>query len=219
MKTLDKAGLRRGCEVARTIIQGLRSPDILPPLYPALFEAGVVEGSFHSYMLSALLVLGDQLGYSAVLDSPVFDRLDNLLLSEGSKRPDSTWFERGTETMRVLIEFERYTAHSLEAKVRNLLLMANACAEDVSLLVLMYWTAQVRALAELRAASELSKKGFRSKGSQFAPGPCPMLFVETIAQWHGERLAIASFVAKQFVFGGENKGYIVQDLNSRSSRG
>lgn len=214
MKALDEIRLQRGREVARTIIQKLRSPDILPTAYPALFEGGVTEGSFHSYMLSALLLLGDRLGYSAVCDSPIFDRLDNLLLGEGSKRPDSIWFERGAETARVLIEFERYTANSLKPKARNLLLMANACAEDVNLLVLMYWTVQVRALAELRAAYELSKRGVRSKGSKFGPGPCPMLLLETIAKRRGERLTISSFVAKQFVFGAEDKRYVVEDLNS-----
>ena len=138
MNALDETRLQWGRDIAQTIMEGLRSPDILPAAYPALFEGGVAEGSFHSYMLSALLLLGDQLGYSAVFDSPIFDSLDNLLLGEGAKRPDSIWFERETETVRVLTEFERYTAKSLEPKARNLLLMANACAEDVYLLVLMY---------------------------------------------------------------------------------
>lgn len=213
MKVLDEARLQRGWEVARTIVQGFRSSDILPAAYPALFEGGVAEGSFHAYMVSALLLLGDRLGYSAVFDSPIFDKLDNLLLGEGGKRPDSIWFERGTETVRVLIEFERYTSNSLEPKARNLLLMANACTRDVDLLVLTYWTVEVRGLAELRGAYELARRGFSSKGSQFGPGPCPMLLLETIAKRHGERLTISSFVAKQFVFGGENKDYVVEDLN------
>jgi len=214
MNALDETRLQRGREIAQTIVQGLRSPDILPATYPALFEGGVTEGSFHSYMLSALLLLGSQLEYSAVCDSPIFDRLDNLLLGEGSKRPDSIWFERGTETVRVLIEFERYTANSLEPKARNLLLMSNACAEDVNLLVLMYWTVQVRDAAELRAACELSKRGFRSKGSRFGPAPCPMLLLETIVKRSAERLTVDSFVARQFVFSGENKHYIVENLNA-----
>ena len=219
MKALDTTPLRRGWEVARTVLQGLRSPGLVPAAYPALHEGGVAEGSFHSYMLSALLLLGHRLGYSAVLDSPVFDRLDNLLLSEGSKRPDSVWFERGTETVRVLIEFEKYTANSLESKARNLVLTANACAEDVTLVVLMYWTTQVRSWGDLRRAAELARKGFRSKGSYFSPAACPMLIVETIVERHGERLTVSSFVAKDFVIGGENKDYVVEDLNSRSSRG
>jgi len=179
-----------------------------------LFEGGVAEGSFHSYVLSALLLLGDRLGYSAVCDSPIFDRLDNLLLGEGSKRPDSVWFDRGTETVRVLIEFERYTANSLESKARNLLLMANACADDVNLLVLMYWTAGVRDSADLQAACRVAKRGFSSKGVRIRPAPCPMLLLETIVKRHGDRLTVDGFVAKRFVFGGENKGYVVEDLNS-----
>jgi len=214
MKALDEVRLQRGWKVAQTIVQGLRSSDILPAVYPALFEGGVTEGSFHSYMLSALLLLGDRLGYSPVFDSPIFHRLDNLLLGEGAKRPDSMCFERGTETVRVLIEFERYTTNALDPKARNLLLMANACAEDVDLLVLMYWTVEVRGLAELRAAYDLARRGFGSRGSQFGSGPCPMLLLETIAKRRRGRLTISSFVAKQFVFGGEDKTYVVEDLNS-----
>ena len=163
MNALDETRLQQGGKIAQTIMQCLRSPDILLATYPALFEGGVAEGSFHSYMLSALLLLGDRLGYSAVCDSPIFDRLDNLLLGEGSKRPDSVWFDRGTEIVRVLVEFERYTANSLQPKARNLLIMANACAKDLNLLVLMYWTLGARALAELRAAYDLFKRGFISK--------------------------------------------------------
>jgi len=214
MKALDEARLQKGREVARTLVQNLRSSEIIRETYPALFEGGVAEGSFHSYMLSALLLLGDRLRYSAVCDSPIFDRLDNLLLGEGSKRPDSVWFDRGTEIVRVLIEFERYTANSLESKARNLLLMANACADDVNLLVLMYWTPQVRTLTELRTAYEVSKRGFRSKGSQFGPARCPMLLLETIVKRRTEWLTVDSLVVRQFIFGGENKHYIVKDLNA-----
>jgi len=213
MNALDETRLQWGRDIAQTIMAGLRSPDILPATYPTLFEGGVTVGSLHSYVLSALLLLGSQLEYSAVCDSPIFDRLDNLLLGESSKRPDSVWFERGTETVRVLIEFERYTANSLRPKARNLLLMSNACAEDVNLLVLMYWTVQVRDAAQVSGACELSKRGFRSKGSRFGPAPCPLLLLETIVERRGERLTISSFVAKQFVFGGENKSYVVGDLN------
>jgi hypothetical protein len=219
MTVFDEARLKRGRDVARTIVRRLRSSDFLHAAYPHLFEGkGVAEGSFHSYMLSALLLLGDRLGYSAVVDSPIFDRLDNLLLGEGSKRPDSIWFERGTETVRVLIEFERYTASSLSPKVRNLILMANACAENIDLLVLMYWTLQVRKPMELRTACRVAERGFRSKGCQFGPASCPILLLETIVRPGAERLTVESFVAKQFIFGGENKHYVAEGLNMPSAQ-
>lgn len=219
MREWDSAQLERGWQVAQSIVQSLRSPGILPTIYPALFARGVAEGSLHSYMLSALLLLGDRLGYSAVVDSPVFDRLDNLLLGEGSKRPDSVWFDRGTETTQVLIEFERYTTSSLEQKARNLLIMANACVDDITLLVLMYWTLEVRSQSDLQAACGLAERGFRARGSRFGRAPCPMMLLETIVKRRGECLSIDSFVVRQFVFGGESKRYIAENLNKLDGLG
>jgi hypothetical protein len=150
-----------------------------------------------------------------VCDSPIFDRLDNLLLAEGSKRPDSVWFERGTETVRALIEFERFTTNSLETKVRNLLLMANSCTEDIELLVLMYWTAVVRDRSDLQRAVQLAQRGFRSNSIRIDPAPCPILFLETLTRrCREERLAVARFIVRQFVYGRENKSYIVDELNT-----
>jgi hypothetical protein len=213
MTAFDEARLQQGREVAKTIVQNLRNSDFLRVTYPALYERGVAEGSFHSYMVSALLLLGDRLGYSAVCDSPIFDRLDNVLLGEGGKRPDSIWFERGTETVRVLIEFERYTSSALKPKAQNLILMSNACAEDLSLLTLMYWTTQIRDLTDLDASSSVAKRGFRRKGSYFRPSPCPILLLETLVKPSVEGLMVDSFVAKQFIFGGENKHYVADELN------
>ena len=109
----------QGVEIARSIIEQLRSPEFIPIVYPELFGKGIEGGSFHPYMVSALLLLGDRLGFSPICDSPIFDRLITLLTGEGNKRPDSVWFERGTSIVRVLIEFERFTSTSLEHKAQN----------------------------------------------------------------------------------------------------
>lgn len=213
MSGLEDLRLRPGWEIARGLISSLRSSETIRETYPALFHDGVLEGSLHSYMLSALLLLGDRLGYSAVCDSPVFDKLDNLLLGEGSKRPDSVWLERGTETVRVLIEFERYTTNSLAAKTRNLLVMANSCSEDIELLVLMYWTVGVKDRLDLQAAYELARKGLCSKGVKVGPARCPVLLLETLVKRRRERLAIDGLIARKFIHGGEDKQYMVDELN------
>ena len=116
--------------------------------------------------------------------------------------------------MRALIEFERYTTNSLERKARNLLLMANSCTEDIELLVLMYWTAVVRDQSELQTAAQLTQRGFRSNGIRIGPAPCPFLFLETLTWRCGEQLTVADFIARQFVFSGEDKPYIVNELNT-----
>ena len=213
MRSFDEIRFNRGREVASKLLVGLRSNDILPKIYPAIFKYGVAEGSFHSYMLSALLLLGDRLGYSSVCDSPIFDRIDNILLGEGSKRPDSVWFDRGTENVRILIEFERFTSVAIKLKARNLLIMANACTDDLDLLVLMYWTVVVRSFKDLHDAFDLSSKGPSGIGSYIGPASCPIMMLETNTKRVGENICIESFIAKLFIFGGENKGYVVENFN------
>jgi hypothetical protein len=214
MSGTEDLRLRRGWEIARGLVSSLRSSETIRETYPALLGGGVLEGALHSYMLSALLLLGDRMGYSAVCDSPVFDKMDNLLLGEGSKRPDSVWLERGTETVRVLIEFERYTTNSLAAKTRNLLMMANSCIEDIELLVLMYWTLGVRDGSDLHAAYGLARRGFSSNDFRVAPASCPLMVLETLTRRIGDRRTLDGFIVRQFVYGGEDKQYIVNELNT-----
>jgi hypothetical protein len=204
-----------GLDLAQTILKGLRSPNFLPTIYTTLFNSGVTEGAFHSYMVSALLILGNLLGYSAVCDSPVFDRLDNLLTGECSKRPDSVWFKRGTETIQTLFEFERYQPNALEQKARNLTFMANSITSSIKLLCLIYWTWEVLDHSLLKGTIDVFRKGFKIRNSSFGPISCPVLILEVKTKSvNGEKVLIDGFIVRGFVHGGENKQYIVEKLNS-----
>jgi hypothetical protein len=202
-----------GEDTARKLVRSLRAPDILPQVYPSLFR-GLAEGSLHSYMLSALIVLGDRLGYSAVCDSPVFDHLDNVLLGEGNKRPDSIWFERGTDKIRVLVEYERFANHALEKKARNLMFMANSYKDEIELLVLIYWTPMLRPDLDLISASDIFKNGFTYDSSRFGPISCPSIIIETKVTKANSIFAVEGFIVRRFIFEGENKSQIVNNLNS-----
>ncbi|HEY7416238.1 MAG TPA: hypothetical protein VH593_13680, partial [Ktedonobacteraceae bacterium] len=126
--------------LAESLVALLRDSRFLPWVYRDLFSSGIDEGSLHAYMLSALVLVGDRLGLSPVSDAPIFDRLDKLLMGEGAKRPDAVWFARGTPEVQCLVEFERYTSHSLLPKARNLLIMAKEIQPAPQLVVLNYWT-------------------------------------------------------------------------------
>jgi hypothetical protein len=211
---LDEARLQQGGDIARSLLDQLRTGGTIPATYPLLFRGGVAEGSLHSFMVSALLLLGHRLGYSSVCDSAMSDDVDRVLLGEGARRPDSIWYERGTDRVRVLVEFERYKANALQQKARNLLLQANACKNDVQLLVLMWWTEAARAAADLGPPRDVFVGGFQQSGSRYGPSLCPVLMLETLVKWTGNRLAACGFTARLFVFGRENKPYIVDSLNS-----
>lgn len=204
-----------GVKLAQQLISALRDRALLPSLFPALFTEGIDDGSLHAYMLSALVLVGERLGFSPVADAPVFDRLDKLLMGEGAKRPDAVWFERGQQEIRCLIEFERYTSHSLAPKSRNLLIMGKELQPPPHLVVLNYWTYAPASAGALNEVQSIFAHGFRhSAGITFPPLECPSLILETLVTNRDERTSINTIVPRLFVSGREDKPYIVERLNT-----
>lgn len=206
--------LGSGAWVPGALLRDLRSPGFLPDVYPALGIGGVPEGAFHSYVVSALVLLGDRLGYSPISDSPLFDKLDAFLVGESLKRPDAVWFERGSESAQVLVEFERYAPGSLLQKARHLLAMGRACADSLRLLVLIYWTTVPRTDADLAEAREAFARGVSWHGSRFGPAACPALIVEVLVARRDDRLRLSSVVLRAYVEEGEDKRHVVDELNA-----
>lgn len=204
-----------GALLAQKIVAAMRDHSFLSAIYPALFTEGIDEGSLHAYMLSALVLVGDRLGFSPVSDAPVFDRLDKLLMGEGAKRPDAVWFERGRQTIRCLIEFERYTPRSLAPKARNLLIMGKELQPAPQLVVLNYWTYTSLSASALSEVLSAFAHGFQhASGMTFPPLGCPALALETLVVSSGERTSVTATVPRLFVSGREDKPYIVQRLNA-----
>jgi hypothetical protein len=212
---IQRLGPDDGVQLAQNLVVTLRDSAFLPVVYPALFSEGIDEGSLHSYMLSALVLVGDRLGYSPVSDAPIFDRLDKLLMGEGAKRPDAVWFQRGQDEIRCLIEFERYTNRSLVPKARNLLIMSKELQPLPQLIVLNYWTYSTVSPEMLREVQSVFAHGFRhAAGMTFPPLDCPALTLETIVANKGMCTRVQVIVPRLFVHGGEDKPYMVQHLNA-----
>lgn len=207
------AVLEEGLRLAENLVAALRDQHFLPELYPDLFMAGIDEGSLHAYMLSALVLVGDRLGFSPVSDAPIFDRLDKMLMGEGAKRPDAVWFARGTQEIRCLVEFERYTSHSLLPKARNLLIMGKELQPSPHLVVLNYWTYSPIPASVLRETQTVFERGFtHTSGVSFRALRCPALVLETLVTNQGGRARVHSFVPRLFVYNGEDKPYIVRTV-------
>lgn len=213
---MDKLAIGdNGVQLAENLVATLQDTRFLPLVYQGLYGSGIDEGSLHAYMLSALVLIGDRLGFSPVSDAPIFDRLDKLLMGEGAKRPDAVWFARGTQEIRCLVEFERYTSHSLLPKARNLLIMGKEIQPVPHLVVLNYWTYPPIPASALHETQAVFARGFRhASGILFPALPCPALVLETLVANKDGRARVHGFVPRLFVYNGEDKPYIIQRLGS-----
>lgn len=202
-----------GSDLAQRLIRSLRDPAFLPTIYSSVFVTGVDDGSLHAFMLSALVLVGDRLGYTAVCDAPIFDRLDKVLTGEGAKRPDAVWFRRGSSDVMCLIEFERYSGLSLVLKAQNLLVMGKELQPSPELVVLNYWTYTSCSDTDLRAAAGVFAHGFQhTSGMTFRPLDCPSLMLETLVKGSAGRAVVVETWPRLFIAGGENKGYVAEKL-------
>lgn len=209
----QEAAREQGIRLAQRLVATLRDKDLLPQIYPALFQDGIDEGSLHAYMLSALVLVGDRLGFTPVADSPIFDRLDKLLTGEGAKRPDAVWFDRSTQQVQCLVEYERYTARSLAPKARNLLIMGKELHPAPQLAVLDYWTYTSVPSAALQEVRAIFSAGFtHPAGISFPPLACPVLVLETVVAESDGRPWVHTVQPRLFISRGEDKPYIVQEL-------
>lgn len=204
-----------GVQLAEKLVMTLQDTRFLPQVYRDLYALGIDEGSLHAYMLSALVLVGDRLGFSPVSDAPIFDRLDKLLMGEGAKRPDAVWFARGRQEIRCLVEFERYTSHSLLPKARNLLIMGKEIQPVPHLVVLNYWTYSPIPADILHEPQTVFARGFRhASGILFPPLPCAALVLETLVANQDGRARIHGSVPRLYVYNGEDKPYVIQRLRS-----
>lgn len=208
-----------GLDLARRLMAQLRDPGFLPTIFPDLFSTGIDQGSVHAYVLSALVLVGDRLGFTPVCDSPIFDRLDNLLTGEGPKRPDAVWYARGTQTVRCLVEFERFTRQALVPKARNLLIMGKEQRDDLQLAVLNYWTYASAPELELQMSRNVFERGFTHRqGIAFPRLSCPALIMETLVVDRDGLTRIVGFEPRQFIALGESKPYAVESLTDPRGR-
>ncbi|HEX6798417.1 MAG TPA: hypothetical protein VF116_11970 [Ktedonobacterales bacterium] len=206
--------LQAGVELARGLVATLRDPQFLPVIYPSLFAEGVLDGSLHATVLSALVLAGDRLGFTPVCDAPMFDDLDLALTGDASKRPDAAWLDRSTRDVRCLIEFERYTPASLVPKAKNLLVMGKAAGQTLDLAALVYWSYEHLPRRELANVVQVFAQGFtHGSGAHFRRLGCLSLVTQVVAtRVAGNRVVIERITPRVMVVAGEDKPYMLVEL-------
>jgi hypothetical protein len=205
--------LQSGVEFARALLATLRDPQFMPVAYPSLFAEGVLDGSLHATMLSALVLAGDRLGFMPICDAPIFDDLDLALTSDASKRPDAVWIDRNTRSIRCLLEFERYAKRSLVPKAQNLMVMGKAAGQGLGLAVLAYWSYEHIPLQELAVAAATFTKGFvHPSGTFFEHLDCVSLVLEVqVMTLASRRVALGQITPRIAVAAGEEKPYLLDE--------
>ena len=102
--------------------EGLKNFD-LNKYYPFIAEKNVFEnGTLHALMLTALTLLGNDLGASSINEKYIYNKNNAQVCKRKGKlvRPDCIWFNRGTGNPDVLIEFEQ---SDIKSKIENFIIM------------------------------------------------------------------------------------------------
>jgi len=139
-------------KLVETLMYEFNSMSLLKEKYPMLIRDGVDEGALHFYIVSYLAILGDRIGYSAVVDTPIFDKSLGIITERDyGKRPDSLWLDKDG-IKRVIFEFERYvTENKLEEKAKKLQLIG-----------FIYWTFFDKEQPKIDKIKNIFINGFRS---------------------------------------------------------
>ena len=137
--------------IARTILQNLADLERARRILPIWTDWGVEDSgvSIHSLGLSYLAHAGKELGFCAVTEMPA-PRKGHFKHITADVRSDSAWFDRTTQRVELLAEFERFDGKQkdLSPKVENLLLAQHRWKNPEAILLMAYWTEGLVALPD-----------------------------------------------------------------------
>ena len=139
----------------------------------------------HSTGMSYWNSMGTAFGYSAVGEMPA-PQVGRYALAGDDVRSDSVWFEAGTHSPVVVVEFERYTRPTdqgkLVGKADNLLLAHHRWNNEPHVLVLAYWTKGLASLPDHAQLRDRIKNGFVTTARERVGGVvgCEILFLQTV---------------------------------------
>jgi hypothetical protein len=143
--------------------------------------------AIHSTGMSYWNAMGTALGFDAIGEMPA-PQSGTYAFAGDDVRSDSVWFERGTHSPSVVVEFERYTRSSDEgkliAKVDNLLLAHHRWDRRPGILVLAYWTKGLASLPNHGLLRSRVTGGFVTTAKERVEGTATgeVLFFQTVLQ-------------------------------------
>jgi hypothetical protein len=150
----------------KNILQNLADLERVRRILPIWTDWGV-EGSgvsIHSLGVSYLAHAGMDLGFCAVTEIPaprkgVFEHIT------ADVRSDSAWFDRASQRVILLAEFERFagTQKDLSPKVENLLLAQHRWKKPDAILLMAYWTVGLVALPDHAFLRNIISRGYETQ--------------------------------------------------------
>jgi hypothetical protein len=172
---------------AEEVIAEFAARRLLTTHYPALAVTGVrdIGPAVHSHFLSYLLALGNQLGYSAVVDSPLaYQPTGQEQPSAELIRPDSTWYDRGSGQPVVIAEFERHEPRltgKLRDKAQNLVAFYHQAGSAPTLILFIYWVMSGQT-ANLSGVTRVFRETTIRRGMPLPRPICPVLIFKCVMQ-------------------------------------
>lgn len=125
----------------------------------------------HSLGCTFLTASGHSLGFASVSEVPAprDGPLGNLV---EDVRSDSVWFDRKTQRIALVAEFERYCGKQkdLSPKVESLLLALQRWNSPAPTLLLAYWTIGLVTVPDHDKLRSIVRGGFRATGGLWVPG-------------------------------------------------
>lgn len=125
----------------------------------------------HSLGCTFLSAAGRDLGFASVSEAPA-PRQGSLVQVEEDVRSDSVWFDRNTQRVVLIAEFERYAGKQkdLSPKVETLLLAHHRWGCENGTLLLAYWTVGLVSLPDHDNLRGIVTGGFSAMGGVRVPG-------------------------------------------------
>ena len=150
----------------KNIFQNLADLERARRILPIWTDWGVEDSgvSIHSLGLSYLAHAGKELGFCAATEMPA-PRKGHFKHITADVRSDSTWFDRTSQMVELLAEFERFQGKQkeLSPKVENLLLAQHRWKNPEAILLMAYWTEGFVALPDHASLRNIISRGYETK--------------------------------------------------------
>ena len=150
----------------KNILQNLADLDRARRILPIWTDWGVEDSgvSTHSLGLSYLAQAGNDLGFCAITEIPA-PRKGDFKHITADVRSDSAWFDRNSQMVKLLAEFERFEGKQkdLSPKVENLLLAQHRWKNHGAILLMAYWTEGLVSLPDHNSLRNIISRGYQTQ--------------------------------------------------------
>lgn len=125
----------------------------------------------HSLGCTFLTAVGRDLGFASVSEVPA-PREGSLANVEENVRSDAVWFDRSTQRVALVAEFERNAGKQkdLSPKVETLLLAHHRWACKEATLLVAYWSVGLVSVPDHESLRRIVREGYSAGGGVRVPG-------------------------------------------------